>query len=486
MFIDAYAGVITPSQLRRFFCLQTKSYQSTILMTNCCQFSVKRWDKDSRELFFECLATKLRLETMTDWYKITKRDVTEYGGREMLQKYYGGSVARAIQKIFLNHEWKPWKFNDHAWRDMWEDVSLQRTFVDELAVALNIATMDDWYAVTQAQICDHGGGGLISKYNSSPSKMITSILTEHTWELQRFLHSPKGMLEEVRSQRELLNSIGQKLCIKSMEDWYNVTGSEIREHGGKGLLQKYRNSSSRMITSVFSDHKWNLLQFRPIRKNVQDKTTARRKILQHVAKELKMDRMEDWYAVTRSQIRERGGGRLLRQYSSIADMVASIFTEHHWDLHKFTKRKGVWSTLRSQRDGVRLFAKELNTNKIEDWYAVKRSQIRKLGGRGLLRKYGSPFKMVTTVLTNADKTIVGVPKRDWSSIQEQQQTMDHLAKELKITNMDDWYKVTAAQICEKGARGLLRKYLSSPAKMVTSTLTNHHWDLDRFRSKIVE
>ncbi len=40
--------------------------------------------------------------------------------------------------------------------------------------------------------------------------------------------------------RKFLSDLGNKLNIQSHSDWYNVTVSELHQHGGGGLYDKYK------------------------------------------------------------------------------------------------------------------------------------------------------------------------------------------------------------------------------------------------------
>ena len=41
-----------------------------------------------------------------------------------------------------------------------------------------------------------------------------------------------------------------------MDDWYNVSKSDIKLNGGEALLQKYDRLPSKMLQEIYPDHKW--------------------------------------------------------------------------------------------------------------------------------------------------------------------------------------------------------------------------------------
>lgn len=46
-----------------------------------------------------------------------------------------------------------------------------------------------------------------------------------------------------------------------MEDWYFVTGEDIKKYGGGGLLHKYNNSLSGLLVSNFPSYPWRMWKF---------------------------------------------------------------------------------------------------------------------------------------------------------------------------------------------------------------------------------
>ena len=37
-------------------------------------------------------------------------DIERYGGGGLIHKYYGGSIMKALNHIYPEHRWIPWKF----------------------------------------------------------------------------------------------------------------------------------------------------------------------------------------------------------------------------------------------------------------------------------------------------------------------------------------------------------------------------------------
>ena len=48
----------------------------------------------NRQRYLEWLASRLRFRSVSDWHRITKRDLSATGGRGLFSAFYGGSLAR--------------------------------------------------------------------------------------------------------------------------------------------------------------------------------------------------------------------------------------------------------------------------------------------------------------------------------------------------------------------------------------------------------
>ena len=70
-------------------------------------------------------------------------------------------------------------------------------------------------------------------------------------------------------------------------------------------------------------------------------------------------------------IRKLGGGPLLNNNKSIFELVSKYVPEYPWIPWKFRRiPPNFWNDLSNQRKFLESIAKDLNVNKIEDWYNV--------------------------------------------------------------------------------------------------------------------
>jgi hypothetical protein len=73
-------------------------------------------------------------------------------------------------------------------------------------------------------IINVGGVGLLqSKYNHSPSKMLSTVYSEYEWLPWKFILCPKGYWDDMKNQRNFLQYAAKELKVKEFSDWYRVT-----------------------------------------------------------------------------------------------------------------------------------------------------------------------------------------------------------------------------------------------------------------------
>ena len=50
--------------------------------------------------FFDTVGRSLGIRHLDDWYKITRNEVFQFGGKALLEEYYNSSVIKALQTIY--------------------------------------------------------------------------------------------------------------------------------------------------------------------------------------------------------------------------------------------------------------------------------------------------------------------------------------------------------------------------------------------------
>lgn len=171
------------------------------------------WKVENQRFFFDWLGNQLGYSTKDDWYKVTKEDVLSRGGKKVLS-CYNDSPIQALQTVYPEHSWIVWKFNrvPHGY---WKKRKNSKDFLDWLRGKLGYKSMEDWYSLTQEDICKNGGRGLLEQHNNSPSKVLQSTYPEHKWKLDKFKNKPMSLLHQNNGKER------QKFAVKTMTESAN-------------------------------------------------------------------------------------------------------------------------------------------------------------------------------------------------------------------------------------------------------------------------
>ena len=103
--------------------------------------------------------------------------------------------------------------------------------MDFLCKEFNIKNNNDWYNITFQDIIDRGGKGLTKQYKSM-KELLEAIYIGNTWDIFYFKRLPQGfagtLLRNHELQENFVKFLVKKFDIKSIEDWYLVSGNQIR------------------------------------------------------------------------------------------------------------------------------------------------------------------------------------------------------------------------------------------------------------------
>jgi hypothetical protein len=140
---------------------------------------------------------------------------------------------------------------------------------------------------------------------------------------------------------------------------------------------------------------------------------------------------------------------------------------------------GYWDDANNQRQFLDFLKVKLGLKKMEDWYSIKRKQFDN-GGMYLLWKYdGSPQRLLQNLYPDYPwqpwKFKQGVASGYWDNLQNQRKFLDAVGKELNFQRLDDWYRIDAKVLMEKGGTMVLKIHKDSPFQMLKSVIPEYPW-----------
>eukprot|EP01122_Echinamoeba_exundans_P014464 TRINITY_DN6563_c0_g1_i1.p1 TRINITY_DN6563_c0_g1~~TRINITY_DN6563_c0_g1_i1.p1 ORF type:complete len:303 (-),score=26.76 TRINITY_DN6563_c0_g1_i1:824-1732(-) len=219
--------------------------------------AVKWGSLDKQRQFFKECESKLGITSLDQWYKITASQVEELGGAGLIANYYGRSLQSALSTIYPNHHWRPWLFRKTP-RSFWNDKSNHRAYFDWLQEELGFADRSGWYSASVDQVLHHSASGVLWRfYNNSLILALTTIYSDHQWDVLAFQNVPKYFWKNPSAQRLALDSMGREMGFKSFEDWYSIDVARLKEHKCWSLIRShYSHSLPAALQTVYPTHPW--------------------------------------------------------------------------------------------------------------------------------------------------------------------------------------------------------------------------------------
>jgi hypothetical protein len=156
----------------------------------------------NRRSFLEEAMTLLRLPSMESWYHVQQSQITEIGGASPEMQHYSlspnirisgagllahfkGKPSLAIMDSFPEHDWEPWRFS-RTISGFWKVHDNRVRYFDWLAKRLRLASKDDWYSVSVADVRAQDGAGILHLYHDSLEAALTSAYPNHAWARWKF------------------------------------------------------------------------------------------------------------------------------------------------------------------------------------------------------------------------------------------------------------------------------------------------------------
>jgi very-short-patch-repair endonuclease len=301
------------------------------------------WEnKENQKQYMNWLFKKLEYKSIEDWYKLTEDLLRSNYGRGLLN-VYNDITYNVISNIFVTYEWLPWKF-EKTYRGFWKDLNNQRKYMDWLFKELKYETLEDFYKITFEDIVNNYGNNFRKSYRNIHD-IFNTLYPEHTWLEWKFKFTSNSFWKDIKNQRKYTEWLFNELKYESMEDWYKTTNMIVSKNYGCGLISSYYNLSiQNMLKSIYPEYKWIPWKFISSPNNFWDKIENQRNYIKWLFKELKYEKIEDWYKITQKDFNNNCGGglvmSLLNKKSNYKKLIMSCYPEFEWKEENFKCLKG--------------------------------------------------------------------------------------------------------------------------------------------------
>ena len=337
--------------------------------------------KETHRKIMENIGVKLNLKSVEEWRKnINKSILIKYNANNLLQ-YYSNDIEKLLETIFPEYQWN-FDENPLNSRSNFKSIESQQEFMDHLFSKLEMKCLDDWLKIDLHFFSKIGGKYLINNYyGNEMNSLLKIIYPYYCWSfvdaisIDQEFNDPNNLNylsdneKNIRiEQRKIMEKIYLKIGLNSLNDWLNVSKTQIILHGGNQILDYYSSDLKLMFSSIYPKHNWNFDQLF-IRKNlilVKDQ----RKFMDNLFIKLKFKSLNDWLIFPLYSFYQLGGKILLSKYyqNDMIKLLKTIYPEHDWpkvDLKKVLKHRLIMDKI----------FKKLKLKSLDDWIGVKKSEL---------------------------------------------------------------------------------------------------------------
>ena len=167
-------------------------------------------------------------------------------------------------------------------------------------------------------------------YEGCHIKALTAIYPEHKLLFWKFRNVPKGYWDSGLNQRKYFDHTAQDLGLGKFEDWYSVSGLDIRKMGGKVLLNRhFEGSLNKALPEVFPEYEWRPWLFDKATHGFWEDESNVKKYLEWLSDKLEISTVEAWSQVTAHHIAVGlKGYSLLKKSGGLIQMLSKYVPQY--------------------------------------------------------------------------------------------------------------------------------------------------------------
>ena len=142
---------------------------------------------------------------------------------------------------------------------------------------------------------------------------------------------PSGFWRSAENRHRYMDWLGQRLGVTHREDWYRITRKTFTANRGRGLLDRFGGSPLAVLKNYQPDYEWLEWRFRKVPGRFWQHRANRRRYLKWLGQQLGFRQREDWYQLSKRQLKDRHGWRLLAMFKgSPSAILKDCFPQHRW------------------------------------------------------------------------------------------------------------------------------------------------------------
>jgi hypothetical protein len=305
---------------------------------------------------------------------------------------------------------------------------------------------------------------------------------------------------DINNQRMYMEFLKGELGYTNMEDWYQLTMRHFAEHYGIPLHDYYKKSIIDLLRKIFPGQVWYRFLL-PVQTKIWNEHQNVKDLVDYLAGKKNYTCPEDFYGLTNEEIKDRSNlGEYVADmyektkvkdphnnlYESPREFILKVrYPSYTWYPWKFDLIPlDIWDRPGIQKEFFDWVGKELGFTKYEDYYKLKYSTVKMLGGGALIKKYNSLYKTLCAVYDYKwlPWLFVHAYKDAWKDINVCRDYCSWLGNKLGITKLEDWYEVNHYALNKMRGGTILQVY-GSLKNFVKMIYKDFEWEDAKFVKK---
>ena len=494
------------------------------------------------KLFLNKLKQKENIKTVNDWKLLTTKQIINFGGRGLLDKYSLREIKilACPEIIKIIEEPKLQKSKGY-----WDNEENILNFIETLKEKYNLNTPEDWLKLTKKDVKIQGGSHLFSKFtinqfrnfackelgefDYNKEKIIKDFVNKlknklHlnkiddwnslTWEkidlmekkpeiLKEFslseikklgypnlneikVNKPSGYWNNDENIRKFILEIQNEYNLKTYDDWKNLSWKQVNNIGGSRLFTKKSLFEVKCMACpelALEIEKISKLNPKPNKYWENEENIL--KFLKEFQNKFNLKTPEDWNKITSNDIIQAGGSRILSKKSlfSLKTLICPEIIKFSNKSKNNPKSKQFWENEKNIKNLLDDIKEKLNLKSPHDWKNVTKDNICSFGGSSLFSRF-SIYEVKCIACPEysnfypPNRKFDQKPKGFWDNLNNIRNFLEFVKKEYKINMNLDWYRVSKTQIQDLGGSSLLQKY--TLFDLLNLVYPNENWDKKLF------
>ena len=392
-------------------------------------------EKENVEKFLSNLKEIYNFETPKDWNLLSIKQIKSNGGSGIL-KYYSIYDLKCIgSPEGINYFDSPPKPSGY-----WDNKENVIKFLKKISIKYNLNTLEEWDSLSVKHIESNTRGNyLLQKYSIYELKCIGFP------EGKSFFKSTQRLSNDLNNEENIkifIKQLGEKLNLKTKEDWNSLTNKQIIDNGGYKILKDY--SLCDLKSFGFPDNSNYFVNLsKPL--SYWDKHENVLQFLNEIKEKHTYKSITDCKSLNSKIIKLNGGEKLLKKYT-LLELKSFMFPNS--DIQDFSnKPSGYWLHIENVKEFLDELKEKYNFKTSDDWNSLSVKQIKLNGGTPLLQSY-SLFDLKCIGFPEG-KDHFNPPQKSsgyWDNEENVIQFLKELKLKLNFKTPDDWNKLTKKHI----------------------------------------